>query len=94
MTHSDILFRSQEARLYFKAGKNRDGYFDAEDMYVQVEVAIDLFEDNFPGTAIGAFGFDNAPSHQKRPSDGLSAWAIPKSRKHWDNRGKGKMQPG
>ncbi len=65
MTHADILFRSKEAQLYFKAGKNWDGYFDAEDLWVQVEVAIDLFEDNFPGTAIGAFGFDNAPSHQK-----------------------------
>jgi hypothetical protein len=30
--------------VFFKAGKNRDGYFDAGDLLQQVENAIDIFE--------------------------------------------------
>jgi len=40
---------------------------------------MDLFEDNFGNTAIAAFGFDNAPSHQKRALDALSAHHMPKA---------------
>jgi len=39
----------------------------------QTELAIELFEDNFPGNAVAAFGFDNAPSHQKQADNALSA---------------------
>jgi len=76
-------FRSQEAWVVFKAGKNRDGYFDCADLCAQTEKAIELFEDNFPGTAMAAFGFDNAPGHQKQADDALSACHMPKFPKKW-----------
>ncbi|KAF8587116.1 hypothetical protein K439DRAFT_1614548 [Ramaria rubella] len=65
--------KSKEARILFKAGKNCEGYFDCTDLCAQTEKAIELFEDNFPGSAVAVFGFDNAPGHQKRADDTLSA---------------------
>jgi len=67
-----------EARLFFKAGKNRDGYFDSEDLLLQVDKAIDIFEGKTNGFATGLFLFDNAPSHQKRAPDALSSRKMPK----------------
>jgi hypothetical protein len=60
--HANTLpYRSQEVHIYFKAGKNREGWFNTDDLLKQVTMAIDLFEDNFlEGSAIGTFGFDNA----------------------------------
>lgn len=79
----------------FKAGKNRDGWFDCAELCAQTELAIELFEDNFPGNAIAAFGFDNAPGHQKRADDAQSAHYMPKHPKHWHGRnGKCRMQQG
>ncbi|KIJ27259.1 hypothetical protein M422DRAFT_271572 [Sphaerobolus stellatus SS14] len=72
-----------EARILFKAGKSRDGYFSCEDLCQQIELAIEPFEDHFPGTAIAAFGFDNAPGHQKWADDALSARYMPKYPKKW-----------
>ncbi|KIJ31493.1 hypothetical protein M422DRAFT_266870 [Sphaerobolus stellatus SS14] len=69
---------TREARRLFKAGKNREGYFSNEDLCAQTELAIELFEEHFPGTAVALFAFDNAPSHQKRAPDGLSALKLPK----------------
>jgi hypothetical protein len=69
----------REARVLFKAGKNRDGYFTAEDLLAQVDWAIDIFEGKTNGHSIGLFLFDNAPSHQKRAPDALSARKIVKS---------------
>lgn len=67
-------------RILFKAGKNREGYFDHDDLVSQVDRAIDIFEDRFAALGcIGAFGFDNAPSHQKRAPDALSARYMPKN---------------
>ncbi|KAF8575281.1 hypothetical protein K439DRAFT_1623731, partial [Ramaria rubella] len=74
---------SCEARRLFKAGKNRDGYFNCEDLCKQTELANELFEDNFPGTAVAAFGFDNAPGHRKRADYALSARHMPKFPKIW-----------
>ena len=57
-----------EAHVFFKAGKNQDGWFngfDGEDLLRQVEDAIDIFEAMSNGFATGLFLFDNAPSHQK-----------------------------
>jgi len=54
-----------EARLVFKAGKNHDGYFMAEDLIKQVDKAIDIFESHTKGFARGIFIFNNVPSHQK-----------------------------
>ncbi|KAF8957072.1 hypothetical protein BDZ97DRAFT_1603780, partial [Flammula alnicola] len=69
----------EEARVFFKAGKGRDGYFDSEDLLQQVENAIDIFEGKTNGFATGLFLFDNAPSHQKRAQDALSARKMPKN---------------
>ena len=68
-----------EARLFFRAGKTRDGYFDNDDLILEVDKAIDIFEGKTNGFATGLFLFDNAPSHQKRAQDALSAQKMPKS---------------
>jgi hypothetical protein len=71
--------RSRQARVVFKAGKNRDGYFDAEDLLQQVDHAIDIFEERTNGFATGLWLFDNAPSHQRRAPDALSARKMTKN---------------
>jgi hypothetical protein len=63
----------------FKPGKNRDGYFDAKKLIAQVDRAIDIFEGKVNGLAQGLFMFDNAPSHQKRALDAISANKMVKS---------------
>jgi hypothetical protein len=63
----------REARIIFKVGKNRDGFFDADNLLTQVNNAIDIFEGLTRGEAQGLFLFDNAPSHQKRARDAISA---------------------
>ena len=73
------LSKNSEARVFFKAGKNRDGYFDADDLLQQVNNAIDIFEGKANGFATGLFLFDNAPSHQRRAPDALSAQKMPKN---------------
>jgi len=83
---------SSEARIVFKAGKNRDGYFSAEDLLKQVENAVDIFESKTNGTATGLFMFDNAPSHQKHAADALSAQKMIKSpRETWTHEKDGPM---
>jgi hypothetical protein len=67
------LISSSEARVVFKPGKNRDGWFSADDLLKQVDHAIDIFEGLTGGWAQGLFLFDNAPSHQKRAENALSA---------------------
>src|SRR5258708_9345504 len=73
LTFSGILTSTREARLVFKAGKNRDGYFTGDDLLAQVDNAIDIFEGLTKGQAQGLFVFNNAPSHQKRVQDAISA---------------------
>ena len=43
----------------------RDGYFDNDDLVLEVDKAIDIFEGKTNGFATSLFLFDNAPSHQK-----------------------------
>lgn len=57
-------------------------------MCLQTELAI---EDNFLGTAVAAFGFDNALGHQKHAPDALSAHHMPKFSRVWPGK-KGEMQ--
>jgi len=64
--------------VFFKAGKNRDGYFDADDLLQQVENVIDIFESKTNGFVTGLFLFDNASSHQRRAPDARSACKMPK----------------
>ena len=47
-------------------------------MIIEVDKAIDIFEGKTNGFATGLFLFDNAPSHQKRAQDALSARKMPK----------------
>lgn len=72
----------REARIVFKPGKNRNGYFDAKELIAQVDCAIDIMEaktNGLNGCAQGLFLFDNAPSHLKRDADALSARKMVKS---------------
>ena len=57
-----LTFQKSEARVFFKAGKNRDGYFDADDMLQQVENAIDIFESRTNGFATGLFYLITPPA--------------------------------
>lgn len=92
-TDSWKLFR--EARILFRAGKNRDGYFDADDLLHQVEKAVDIFEEKTNGFIKGLWLFDNAPSHQKRAPDALSARYMPKGPSAtWVPRGGARMRHG
>ena len=64
--------------MMFKASKNRNGYFNSEDLAKQVDIAINVFESKTNGFATGLFMFDNALSHQKQAADALSACKMPK----------------
>ncbi|EEB89585.1 hypothetical protein MPER_12299, partial [Moniliophthora perniciosa FA553] len=84
-----------EARVFFEAGSKRDGYFTNEHILEQTSKAIDIFESKTNGTCTGLFMFDNAPSHQKRASDALSARKMVKNpHPTWRHRPNGpKMRP-
>jgi hypothetical protein len=69
--------------VIFKAGKNRDGYFNSDDILKQVSNAIDIFEERHPYHQ-ALFAFDNAPSHQARSSTALSARKMPCNPKFWE----------
>ncbi|KAF9475715.1 hypothetical protein BDN70DRAFT_935637 [Pholiota conissans] len=69
----------ESARVLFRAGKERDGWFASDDLLQQVDTAIDVFEGCTKGFATALFLFDNAPSHQKRAPDALSARKLPKN---------------
>ncbi len=76
--------KSREARVFFRAGINRDGYFDNNDLLRQTDRVIDIFESKTKGFVTGLWLFDNAPGHQKRPANGLSARKMPKNpHKSW-----------
>ena len=59
--------------MLFRPGKNREGWFTADHLLAQVDRTIDIFDRLTNGHAQGLFLFDNAPSHQKRADDALSA---------------------
>ena len=54
----------EDARVIFKPGKNRDGYFDNEDILAQVTVAMNICEKYFPNEQ-HVFIYDNATTHLK-----------------------------
>ncbi|KAF9481284.1 hypothetical protein BDN70DRAFT_803826 [Pholiota conissans] len=66
------------ARVLFKAGENRDGYFDNKCIREQTAVAMDLLEAERPHEQ-HVFVFDNATTHTKRADDALSARRMPKN---------------
>lgn len=63
---------TKEARVLFRAGKNRDGYFTNEEICDQLLASMDLVAELYPDEH-HVFVFDNAKTHLKRPEDGLSA---------------------
>jgi len=70
------------ARVVFRAGKARDGYFTAEDILAQTAKAIDLLS-KYYSDSDHVFIFDNAPTHLKRAEDALSARQMPKGIQEW-----------
>ena len=64
---------TREAQIVFKARKNHNGFFNANDLLRQVDRAIDIFKGLTNGWAQGLFLFDNMPSHQKHAPDAISA---------------------
>jgi hypothetical protein len=73
VSHSWFFTCFSEARIFFKPGKSRDGWFSASDLLAQVDNAINIFEGITKGMAQGLFLFDNAPSHQKHADNAISA---------------------
>ncbi|TFK84495.1 hypothetical protein K466DRAFT_496470 [Polyporus arcularius HHB13444] len=69
-------FRSKDgtrsARVVFRAGKARDGYFTNQDILDQLTTAMDICEDDYPEYRF-CFILDNATTHLKRADDALSA---------------------
>ena len=68
---------SAEARVLFKAGKNRDGYFSNDGILEQANKAMDILKENFPDED-HILVYDNARTHLKRASNALSARHMPK----------------
>jgi hypothetical protein len=67
----------ESARVLFKAGKNRDGYFTNEDIVWQADVAMDIVAKHYPDED-HIFVFDNATTHLKREDTALSARKMTK----------------
>jgi hypothetical protein len=66
------------ARVLFKAGIDRQGYFDNKDVLNQTRTAMDILE-NERQDEHHVFVFDNATTHTKRADDALSARKMPKN---------------
>jgi hypothetical protein len=70
LTYLDFL---RTSHVVFKAGKNRDGYFNNDNFVKQVELSMDIFEEKTHGFKKALFLFDNATTHQKRAPNAPSA---------------------
>ncbi|EPQ61326.1 hypothetical protein GLOTRDRAFT_102921 [Gloeophyllum trabeum ATCC 11539] len=62
----------EEARVLFRAGKARDGYFTNDDILAHAETAMNILDKHFPDED-HVFMFDNATTHLKCAGDALSA---------------------
>jgi hypothetical protein len=67
----------ESARVLFKAGKTRDGYFNNGDICKQTAIAIEICKKWYPNED-HVFVFDNAKTHTKRADDAQSALQMPK----------------
>ena len=67
----------EAARVLFKVGKSREGYFTNEDILKQTQKAMDILQKYYPNED-HVFVFDNATTHLKRPDEALSARNMPK----------------
>ncbi|KAH7922696.1 hypothetical protein BV22DRAFT_1016841 [Leucogyrophana mollusca] len=68
----------ETARILFKAGKNRDGYYTSEEILKHTKQAMDILDKYYPDDE-HVFVFDNATTHVKRADDALSARKMPKA---------------
>jgi hypothetical protein len=59
-------------RILFRAGANRDGYFDNDNILQHSRAAMDILERDFPDER-HVLVFDNATTHLKRADGALSA---------------------
>ncbi len=62
----------EAARVLFRPGKNRDGYFTHEEILAHATTAMNILSQYYPNER-HIFIFDNAPTHLKRAADALSA---------------------
>ncbi|GJE94098.1 hypothetical protein PsYK624_102660 [Phanerochaete sordida] len=62
----------ETAQVFFKAGKNRQGYFESEDVLAQATIAMDILQRHYPHDD-HILIYDNAPTHKKRSADCPSA---------------------
>lgn len=69
---------SLSARVLFKPGKGRNGYWTWEDVVAQARQAMGILKQHFTG-ATHTFYYDNARIHLKRPEGSLSALKMPKN---------------
>jgi hypothetical protein len=69
---------TESARVLFRAGKNREGYFTNENILEQTQKAIDIAKKYYPDDE-HVFVFDNATTHQKRPATAVSASKMTKN---------------
>ncbi|KAJ3506528.1 hypothetical protein NLJ89_g6819 [Agrocybe chaxingu] len=68
---------TETARVIFKPGKNRDGYFDNEDILKQATVFMDILEKWYPNEE-HLLIYGNATTHKKRADTAPSARRMPK----------------
>jgi hypothetical protein len=67
----------EEARVLFKAGKNRKGYFTSNDILEQGGKSIDILKMHYPDED-HVLVYDNATTHLKQADGALSACRMPK----------------
>ena len=67
----------ETARILFRAGKTREGYFDNENIRQHLALGMELVAKYYPDDN-HVFIFDNATTHLKRPEGSLSALKMPK----------------
>ena len=82
MIFKTLIFACREARILFKAGRNREGYFENENLLEQTKLAMEIFKEKHPGDQMLIL-FDNATTHQARAKDALSALKMPLRPKLW-----------
>jgi hypothetical protein len=68
---------TESARVLFRAGKNREGYFYNQDILEQAEKAFQIVCKWYPDED-HVFVYDNATTHSKRAADAVSATKMTK----------------
>ena len=66
-----------QARVLFRAGKGRDGYFDNNAVRQQLATAMEIVHQEYPDED-HVFIFDNARTHSKRPEGSQTVLGMTK----------------